>query len=102
MHPLRRDPNDPQNGVSMATVQYPRTRSVRRAAIAALLVLACTAGFVLSAQSSPVEASGLFGGLREPGEAFFIAGHRGDRASAPENTMPALQAALDGPMGFIE
>jgi glycerophosphoryl diester phosphodiesterase len=86
----------------MATVQYPRAQSARRTLIATLLVLACTMGFVLTAQSSPVEASGLFGGLREPGDAFFIAGHRGDLASAPENTMPALQAALDGPMGFVE
>lgn len=60
------------------------------------------AALILTPGPSQVQASSLFGGLRAPGEPAFIAGHRGDRAAAPENTMPALQAALDGPTGFVE
>jgi glycerophosphoryl diester phosphodiesterase len=70
--------------------------------IVSILVLGFVLAIVLNPDASKVEASGLFGGLRSPGEPAFIAGHRGDRTVAPENTMPALQAALDGPMGFVE
>lgn len=70
--------------------------------IVSILILGFVLAIVLNPDASKVEASGLFGGLRAPGDAAFIAGHRGDRTVAPENTMPALQAALDGPMGFVE
>lgn len=76
--------------------------ALRRGAIAGVLVFGFAAVLILTPGPSQVQASGLFGGLRAPGEPSFIAGHRGDRAAAPENTMPALQAALDGPMGFVE
>lgn len=76
--------------------------ALRRGTIAGLLVFGFAAALILTPGPSQVQASGLFGGLRAPGEPSFIAGHRGDRATAPENTMPALQAALDGPMGFVE
>lgn len=70
--------------------------------IVSILILGFVLAIVLNPDASKVEASGLFGGLRAPGDAAFIAGHRGGRTVAPENTMPALQAALDGPMGFVE
>lgn len=79
-----------------------RSPARRRLAIAAALVLGVTSAIILTPGPSQVQAAGLFGGLRAPGEPAFIAGHRGDRVAAPENTMPALQAALDGPMGFVE
>jgi glycerophosphoryl diester phosphodiesterase len=44
----------------------------------------------------------MMGTLRAPGEPAFVAGHRGDRTSAPENTLPALAAALVGPLEFVE
>lgn len=40
--------------------------------------------------------------LGEPGEYSSVAGHRGDPASAPENTLPAVQAAIDGTSAYIE
>lgn len=86
----------------MTTAHHPRTRALRRSTIAGILVLGFALAMVLNPDAARVEATGLFGGLRSPGQAAFVAGHRGDRAVAPENTMPALQAALDGPMGFVE
>lgn len=40
--------------------------------------------------------------IRDPGEHSFVAGHRGDPATAPENTLPAVRAAIDGPFAYIE
>lgn len=56
----------------------------------------------LSPGASRVYASSVFGALRAPGEPALIAGHRGDRANAPENTLPALQSALESSMEFVE
>lgn len=70
--------------------------------IVSILVLGFVLALILNPDTSKVEASGLFGGLRSPGDASFIVAHRGDRTVAPENTMPALQAALDGPVGYVE
>ena len=56
----------------------------------------------LSPGVSRVYASSVFGALRAPGEPAFVAGHRGDRSNAPENTLPALQAALDSSLEFVE
>lgn len=86
----------------MATAHHPNASRKRRAFIVSVLLVGFVGGMVLTAASAKVEASSLFGGLRSAGEAGFIAGHRGDRSTAPENTMPALQAALDGPMDFVE
>lgn len=70
--------------------------------IVSIVILGFVLALILNPDSSKVEASGLFGGLRSPGDASFIVAHRGDRTVAPENTMPALQAALDGPMAYVE
>ena len=47
-------------------------------------------------------AANLMGPLRAPGEAAFIAAHRGDRASAPENTVPAFESAVLSGSDFLE
>ncbi len=86
----------------MATAQHPNALTVRRGVIASALVIGLVGGMVLASASTKVEASSLFGGLRSAGEAAFVAGHRGDRSVAPENTMPAFTAAFDGSMDFIE
>ena len=44
----------------------------------------------------------MIGALRSPGEPAFVAGHRGDRADAPENTLPAFEAAFAGGLEFVE
>src|SRR5690554_4433742 len=64
--------------------------------IATVLVL------VADPAAANVYSMHMFGALRSPGEPALIAGHRGDRAEAPENTIPALQAALDSRMEFVE
>jgi glycerophosphoryl diester phosphodiesterase len=57
---------------------------------------------LLSASPARVHAESVFGALRSPGQAALIAGHRGDRSIAPENTIPALQGALDSSLDFVE
>lgn len=63
---------------------------------------ALVAVLLLVPGTGSVHATDMVGQLRAPGEAAFIAAHRGDRASAPENTMEALTAALDAGMEFVE
>lgn len=99
----------------MTTEQY-RKLAVQRGAsahfehraIRSLFAAATTVGLVLifilnpDAATSYASSANLFGALRTPGEPAFIAGHRGDRAHFPENTLPALQAVLDGEFDFVE
>jgi glycerophosphoryl diester phosphodiesterase len=88
----RTDPN----GVSMVT------HPVRRGLVSAAVTVALMAVFLLAPAATRVYASNMMGTLRAPGEPAFVAGHRGDRTSAPENTLPALAAALVGPLEFVE
>jgi len=80
------------------------TRTLRRAVrIACALVgtLATAALLIVAATPTTASAVDVFGALRLPGEAAFIVGHRGDRAEAPENTMPSLELAMDD-LAFVE
>jgi glycerophosphoryl diester phosphodiesterase len=88
----RTDPN----GVSMVT------HPVRRGLVSAAVTVALMAVLLLAPAATRVYASNMMGTLRAPGEPAFVAGHRGDRTSAPENTLPALAAALVGPLEFVE
>ncbi len=58
-------------------------------------------GLWLAATPTTASAVDVFGALRMPGEAAVIVGHRGDRAEAPENTMPSLELAMDR-LDFVE
>ena len=73
-----------------------------RAVFAALTTTALVLIFVLNPDAALVYATNMFGSLRAPGEPAFIAGHRGDRAHFPENTLPALQGVLDSDFDFVE
>lgn len=75
-----------------------RTRTISASALGLALVLL----IVLSATPARVHAESVFGTLRSPGQPALIAGHRGDRSIAPENTLPALQGALESTMDFVE
>ncbi len=55
----------------------------------------------IAATPTTASAGDVFGALRVPGEAAVIVGHRGDRAEAPENTMPSLELAMDE-LDFVE
>ncbi|MBH0055242.1 hypothetical protein I6E74_13805 [Salinibacterium sp. SWN139] len=74
----------------------------RRAALAATIVTAVTLALVLNANVARVHAAGVFTSLKAPGEAAFIAGHRGDKTVAPENTIDALSLALDSAADYVE
>lgn len=68
----------------------------------ALIGFALVALLMLGASPARVHAESVFGSLRSPGQPALIAGHRGDRSVAPENTIPALQGALDSTLDFVE
>lgn len=75
---------------------------VRRSTAVILLAAFASAVLVLSPDLSSVRASSLFGVIRSPGDAAFIASHRGDRKVAPENTLPAFESAIRAGARFIE
>ena len=79
--------------------------SVRRSptlAIVGALAAASVVVAVLAASPSQVSAREFLGELRSPGEAAFVAAHRGDRSAAPENTLPAIEAAIAGSFDYVE
>lgn len=79
---------------------HPPRRPIRvllgAAGVATVSVLLLVTGIPTSATARDV-----FGALRAPGEPAFIVGHRGDRASAPENTMTSLELAMDR-LAYVE
>ncbi|MGA7147798.1 MAG: glycerophosphodiester phosphodiesterase family protein [Microbacterium sp.] len=56
----------------------------------------------LGATPARVSAVEMLGDPRMPGDAAFIASHRGGSATAPENTLPAITAALEDGVGYVE
>lgn len=83
----------------MATTRHPDARQPLIAAAAALLLILV---IVLNPDSVGVAAVNSFASLRAPGEMGYVAGHRGDADAGPENTLPALQAVIDGGAQFVE
>ena len=64
--------------------------------------MAATASLLWTVSTpTDVYAIDVFGALRQPGEAAAIIGHRGDRSLAPENTLPALELAMDE-LAYVE
>ncbi len=70
------------------------------------MAAATVVGLVLVIAVSPDSArghvAGTFDALRSPGEAGFVAGHRGDKEGAPENTLPAFENAIASDSAFVE
>lgn len=64
-------------------------------AMSAVLLLVLSPGMT-------AHATGVIGPLRAPGEPAFIAAHRGDRATAPENTVAAFESAVASGSDFLE
>ena len=73
-----------------------------RVAAAVLATIATVLVIVLTPGKWSASAAQLMGPLRQPGEAAFIAAHRGDRADAPENTIQAFEAAVTSGTDFLE
>lgn len=79
---------------------HPPRRAVR-ILLATVAVTTTASALLIAATPTTASAVDVFGALRVPGEAAFIVGHRGDRAEAPENTMPSLELAMDD-LDFVE
>jgi len=69
--------------------------------VGVLAVASLIIAFV-GATPARVSATELLGETRTAGEAAFIASHRGGGATAPENTLPAITAALAGGFDYVE
>ena len=67
-----------------------------------VLAIASVVIAVLGATPARVSSSELMGEERTPGDAAFIASHRGGAATAPENTLPAVTAALEAGFDYVE
>lgn len=78
-----------------------RDRSPSLLVVCVLAVASLVIAF-LGASPARVSATELWGDPRTPGDAAFIASHRGGGASAPENTLPAITAALAGGFDYVE
>ncbi|WP_127793067.1 glycerophosphodiester phosphodiesterase family protein [Agromyces sp. LHK192] len=70
-------------------------RTVIRRTLLVLFAAALTSGLIAAQVPPRVVAADVFGAMRGPGDAAATIGHRGDRADAPENTMPSLELAMD-------
>ena len=73
-----------------------------RSMIASVATLALVTVIAVSPSAGGVRVSALFDSLTAPGETGFVAGHRGDKDEAPENTLPAFQLAVDSSVPFVE
>jgi glycerophosphoryl diester phosphodiesterase len=87
----------PRNGLS-PHFEHRGRRVLFGATTTVLLVLV----LILNPDAATVYATNMFGALRAPGEPAFVAAHRGDRADAPENTLPAMKLALDSDVSYLE
>lgn len=71
-------------------------------AVMCVLALASIVIAVLGATPARVSSRELLGEPRTPGDAAFIASHRGGAAIAPENTLPAIASALSSGFDYVE
>ncbi|MEO8262507.1 MAG: glycerophosphodiester phosphodiesterase family protein [Pseudolysinimonas sp.] len=78
------------------------THPLARASLAGALTLATVLVLVLVPDAVQAYAPNMIGALRLPGEPAFVAAHRGDRADAPENTIPAFEAAFANGLEVVE
>lgn len=76
----------------------------RMQALAVICVLAVASLVIAVLGASPmrVSATEMLGETRAPGEAAFIASHRGSGLDAPENTLPAVELAIAAGFDYVE
>ncbi|MFB8147632.1 glycerophosphodiester phosphodiesterase [Microbacterium sp. NPDC056003] len=84
-----------------AASDRPRDRIHALLVVCVLAVVSLVIAF-LGASPARVSATELLGDPRTPGDAAFIASHRGGGATAPENTLAAVSAALAGGFEYVE
>lgn len=80
----------------------PRTDGLSALLIVCALVVVSVVIGAMGVAPSRVTAEELLGAARDPGDAAFIAGHRGGTTTAPENTMPAVREALRAGFDYVE
>lgn len=73
-----------------------------RNAAAILVTTASVLVLVLAPGAANARPITLMEPLRQPGETADIAAHRGDRAHAPENTLPAFEEAIRRGSDYVE
>ncbi|KRA22394.1 hypothetical protein ASD65_18140 [Microbacterium sp. Root61] len=83
-------------------VATPARDHVHALLIVCVLAVASLVIAFLGASPARVSSTELLGAPRTPGENAFIASHRGGGATAPENTLPAIEAALAGGFEYVE
>ncbi|MFH8250943.1 glycerophosphodiester phosphodiesterase [Microbacterium sp. B2969] len=76
----------------------------RMPALVTVCVLAIASLVIAFLGASParVSATELLGDARAPQDAAFVVSHRGGGALAPENTLPAVEAAIDAGFDYVE
>lgn len=84
-----------------AASDRPRDRIHALLVVCVLAVVSLVIAF-LGASPARVSATELLGDPRTPGDAAFIASHRGGGATAPENTLAAVSGALAGGFEYVE
>jgi glycerophosphoryl diester phosphodiesterase len=89
-------PDDP------ASADAPAPERLRALLIVCVLAVASLVIAFLGASPARVSATELLGETRAAGDAAFIASHRGGGATAPENTLPAISAALAAGFDYVE
>ncbi len=92
-------PDDPAS-VDGALIP-PRDRLQALMIVCVLAVASLIIAF-LGATPARVSATELLGETRAAGDEAFIASHRGGGATAPENTLPAISAALAAGFDYVE
>lgn len=80
-----------------------RTRQrIHALAVVCVLAVASAVIAVLGVSPARVSATEALGDERTPGDAAFIAGHRGGATAAPENTLAAVSYALSHGFDYVE
>lgn len=82
--------------------QRPADGRLSALVIASVLAVASVMIAALGASPARVSVQEALGDPRMPGEQAFIASHRGAVRDAPENTLPAIEAALDAGFDYVE
>lgn len=92
-------PDDP---ASVEGAVIPARDRLQALMIVCVLAVASLIIAFLGATPARVSATELLGETRAAGEQAFIASHRGGGATAPENTLPAISAALAAGFDYVE
>lgn len=92
-------PDDP---VSVDGALIPARDRLQALMIVCVLAVASLIIAFLGATPARVSATELLGETRAAGDEAFIASHRGGGATAPENTLPAISAALAAGFDYVE